>query len=693
MKQHLILFSAFLLLSLSIFAQIPAGYYTAAEGKVDAALKTQLSAIISAGAVDKGYDGLYNIYPTSDNLPNGKVWDMYSLKADGTADYYFTHGTDKCGSYTAEGNCYNREHMFCDSWIGKASPQRSDAHHLIPTDGYVNNRRSDYPHGKVGTVTWTSSNGSKLGNADPSTGYSGIVFEPIDEFKGDFARMYFYVATRYESKVTGWASNGSSANEILAGNTYPAFKPWFYTMLIQWSAQDPVSQKEINRNNAVYAAQKNRNPFIDHPELVEYIWGSKKGQAWSATGGIYPTLSTPGAGTTIDFGKISYQQTAGTSLMITASNLTGSLSFALSGTNAANFSLSTSTITKTQAEAGYNLTINFNAQTVGTQTATLTISGGGITSTTVNLKATSSDEFLALAATNISSTGFNANWSSSVAATDYSLNVFTMQSSGGTQSQTLLEDEFTALSAWTTSGYTSLTDLAGSVRIASGSSGSNGAITSTPLNMSTPTTLLVRAKQYSNDAGAKLTVKANGDSITSLITAVANQDFTVNIPSKTSSSSIALSAVKGARVYVDYVKLTNQGAVQTPISVSGYPASVGNVLTSTVSALTPNTTYYYTVTPQGNSAAVSNQIQVTTALNDAVTATASYNLSWIVISDGIVIRNLPENCTLIVSNMLGKRVQTLKPGRGETKLKLDIHGIYLMQLIMNQETYSFKMHY
>ncbi len=691
MKQQFILFSAFLLLSFSIFAQIPAGYYTAAEGKVDAALKTQLSAIISAGAVDKGYDGLYNIYPTSDNLPNGKVWDMYSLKADGTANYYYTHGSDQCGTYQTEGNCYNREHMFCDSWIGKASPQRSDAHHLIPTDGYVNNRRSDYPHGKVGTATWTSSNGSKLGNADPSTGYSGIVFEPIDEFKGDFARMYFYVATRYESKVTGWASNGSSANEILAGNTYPVFKTWFYTMLIQWSTQDPVSQKEINRNNAVFAAQKNRNPYIDHPELVDYIWGSKKGQAWSATGGTYPTLATPSAGTVIDFGKIAYQQSAGSSLMISASNLTGDLTFALSGTNAANFSLTTNTITKSQAEAGYNLTINYKALTVGAQTATLTISGGGITTTTVSLKATSSDEFLALPATNISSTGFNANWTSSATATGYALNVFTLQSSGGTQTQTLLEDDIASLTAWTASGYTTATELASNVRLAS--SGNFGAITSAAFDMSSPTTLLVRAKQYSNDAGAKLTIKANGDSVTSLVTTAANQDFTVNIPAKTATSSIALSAVKGARVYVDYVKLTTQGAIQTPIPVNGYPANVGNVLTSEVSLLTPNTTYYYTITAQGNSAAVSNQIQLTTALNDEVTDTPAYILSWLIISDGVVVRNLPENCAIMVSNTMGKKIETLKPINGEIKLKLDTHGIYLMQLIMNQKTSSFKILY
>jgi len=695
MKKNSILLSFLYFLSFSLFAQIPAGYYTAAEGKVDAALKTQLAAIISAGAVDKGYDGLYTIYQTSDNLPSGKVWDMYSIKADGTANYYFTHNTDKCGSYSSEGNCYNREHTFCDSWLGAASPQRSDAHHILPTDGYVNNRRSSYPHGKVGTATWTSSNGSKLGNADPSTGYSGIVFEPIDEFKGDFARMYFYVATRYESKIAGWVGNGS-AGEILAGNTYPAYKTWFYTMMVQWADQDPVSQKEITRNNAIYASQKNRNPYIDHPELVDYIWGAKKGQAWSAIGGTYPTLSTPTANSTVDFGKIAYQQTAGTSLMITASNLTGDLSFALSGTNADNFSIATTTITKAQAEAGYNMTINFNAQTVGAQSATITITGGGITATTITLKASSSDEFLAMPATNISTTGFNANWTISAAATGYSLNVFTMQSSGGTVSQTLLEDDFTSLSAWTTAGYTTATELASNVRL--GSSSNVGTITSGAINMSSPTTLLVRAKQYVNDASAKLTVRINNDSITSFLTTATNADYTVDIPAKTSTSTLTLSAAGGSgkRVYADYVKLSTQGSVQTPVTVSGYPASVGNVLTTQVISLTPNTTYYYTVTPQGNSAAVSNQIQVTTNLtdvSDALKPVENITLAWTVVADGILVRNLPLNSHITLMNVMGKRIQTFNANASEIKLMPESRGIYILQVQKNQEIKTCKILY
>lgn len=258
----------------NLFAQIPPGYYNGASGLQGAQLKTALYNIIK-GHTDKGYDGLYACYATTDDLPNGKVWDMYSANATGTANYYYTNSsdnTDQCGNYNSEGDCYNREHTFCDSWLGASSPQRSDLFHVVPTDGWVNNKRGSYPHGKVVTASYTSSNGSKLGASDASTGYSGTVFEPIDEFKGDFARMYFYVATRYENLIAGWSNNGS-ANLILNGTAYPAYKTWFLNLMYQWHLNDTVSLKEIDRNNAIFGFQHNRNPYIDHPEYVGLVWG------------------------------------------------------------------------------------------------------------------------------------------------------------------------------------------------------------------------------------------------------------------------------------------------------------------------------------------------------------------------------------------------------------------------------------
>ncbi len=270
-KQLLLLY--FWLLPLLIWAQAPVGYYTNADGKSGAELKTALYNIVK-GHTSVSYKALYTVYTTSDNLPSGKVWDMYSIKSDGTAAYFFTHGEKQCGTYKVEGDCYNREHSMPQSWFKEASPMVSDAFHVYPTDGKVNGLRSNFPFGEVKTASETTSNGSMLGSSDPATGYSGTVFEPIDEFKGDFARTYFYMATRYEDKIASWVGNGS-AGTILDGTPYPAFKTWYVQLLLNWSRQDPVSQKEIDRNEAICKIQLNRNPYIDHPEYAEYVWGGQ----------------------------------------------------------------------------------------------------------------------------------------------------------------------------------------------------------------------------------------------------------------------------------------------------------------------------------------------------------------------------------------------------------------------------------
>ena len=264
-----------LLLLISVnfgFAQIPQGYYDPATGLTGTALKLALHNIIKGHTV-LSYGSLYSSFETTDAKPNGTVWDMYSDVPDGTPNgnppyvYNFVSG-DHCGNYSGEGDCYNREHSFPASWFNDASPMYTDLFHLLPTDGYVNNRRSNYPLGDVGTATWTSLNGSKLGPCS-APGYTGIVFEPIDAFKGDFARSYFYMSVRYYTEDSGWPGSPMVTGSQL--------KPWALEMLKQWSSQDPVSAKEINRNNAVYSDQHNRNPFIDHPEYISDIYGGITG--------------------------------------------------------------------------------------------------------------------------------------------------------------------------------------------------------------------------------------------------------------------------------------------------------------------------------------------------------------------------------------------------------------------------------
>ena len=257
----------------NIFAQIPTGYYDGTAGLSGSALKTKLSSIISSGHQTKSYDALDDEYPNSDKdsyyEKDGTVLDIYSENPTETDPYVYQFGVKKCGNYKIEGDCYNKEHIFPQGYFNKASPMVSDIHHIVPTDGKVNGMRSNFPFGNVGSsVSYTSKNGSKLGTSN-SVNYSGKVFEPINEFKGDVARMIFYFATRYEAKLKDF-----DANDILTNTSFPGIQSWELEVLKQWHTQDPVSQREIDRNNAAYTYQRNRNPFIDHPEYVDLIWGT-----------------------------------------------------------------------------------------------------------------------------------------------------------------------------------------------------------------------------------------------------------------------------------------------------------------------------------------------------------------------------------------------------------------------------------
>ena len=250
-------------------------YYSAADGKKGAALKTALCAVINPHT-QRTYKQLWTDFQSTDKKANGKVWDMYSVKRE------FTFGTDQAGNFSAEGDKYNREHSFPKSWFDDEYPMYTDLFHLYPTDGWVNGRRSNDPFGEVASGYSASYNNfSKWGSARSGLGYSGQVFEPNDEYKGDFARTYFYMVTCYESYAGGSKHISSWSSPMLDGNLYPGLSEWALNMLMEWAKNDPVSEKEVNRNNAVYEIQDNRNPFIDYPGLEEYIWGSKKEEAFS----------------------------------------------------------------------------------------------------------------------------------------------------------------------------------------------------------------------------------------------------------------------------------------------------------------------------------------------------------------------------------------------------------------------------
>ncbi len=292
MKRRILMFLTMLTFAcVNSWAQGPNGsgtYYQKASGKSGSNLKTAMAGIINSHT-KIGYDGLYEAYKKTDTRADGYVRDWYSITTK------YRHVTDKAGSYSKEGDCYNREHSVPQSWFDGSSSKSyitCDVVHVIPTDGYVNNRRSNYPLAEVSEATYTSNGGyCKLGSCK-TDGYSGTVFEPNDAIKGDMARMYFYMVTCYQSEAPGWGHNVFSSS-------YNGFSKWALDMLMRWSKEDPIDAVEIARNNAVYEVQNNRNPFVDYPGLEDYIWGDKQNKGFSydnyegGGGTVVPIVAMP----------------------------------------------------------------------------------------------------------------------------------------------------------------------------------------------------------------------------------------------------------------------------------------------------------------------------------------------------------------------------------------------------------------
>ncbi len=204
------------------------------------------------------YDGVWEAFEQTDARADGSVWDLYGDPGDGEPAYRYQFGQDQCGEYDSEGDCYNREHTFPQSWSDDAAPMRSDLHQVFPVDGWVNGLRGNLPFGPA-RVEVSTTGGSVKGRSQ-ACDYEGTVFEPVDAFKGDVARAILYMSVRYRGEDGGWAESSASQGAKL--------EPWFEAVMIAWHLEDPVSDKERDRNDAVEAVQDNRNPFVDRPELV-----------------------------------------------------------------------------------------------------------------------------------------------------------------------------------------------------------------------------------------------------------------------------------------------------------------------------------------------------------------------------------------------------------------------------------------
>lgn len=454
MKKILLLAIGLAFVCTSADAVYKQGYYDKMDGKKKEALKAAAKDCVE-WHTRLVYTDLPNYWQYSDVYPDlydgcKRWWDMYSDNI-----YLIRPGQNARSSFSA--NKMQREHSVPKSWWKKNgdveyTPAYSDMWNLFPSDGPANQAKLNYPLGLCKSTTFN--NGvSKVGPAQ--TGYgggSGNVFEPADEYKGDFARSFFYMAMVYDDLP--WV-----VNYMYRQNSWPTLQPWAYEMLLQWSRADKVSQKEIDRNDEVEKSQGNRNPFVDFPELAEYIWGTRtnevfyiKDQGGSVTPPITgdPVINRPVNGSALDLGEAAVGHTVVMPLEIDGANLTSSLTVRIQGADRGMFYIPTNSIPASDINSSeiYLLQVEYRPTAVGRHTATLRLYDGGLPLDQDVAVTLQGEAFpvptlaapVATPASNVADDSYQANWEESPDVVDYYVVTRVRYTEDGPQASTLTSD-------------------------------------------------------------------------------------------------------------------------------------------------------------------------------------------------------------------------------------------------------------
>lgn len=396
-------------------ASLPA-YYDKIDGKSGKALFDAVQTVTKVGYSSLGYDGLWDAYPYTDVHENGYVWDMYS---DCT---WKSINSDHCGNYSNECDCYNREHSIPKSWYGgSTSGPGCDIFHLVPTDGKVNGIRSNYAFGEVSSADYNKHGNKKgsaksitivggntiAGNTGATISCSGTVFEPRDEYKGDFARGYMGALLRWAGEKAFTSGEGAKTFTTNFSTGSFGLTKYGVALLMKWHRQDPVSKKEIDRNNGIQKTQGNRNPFIDYPYLAEYIWGEKAGEtlylddimtAYDADfvlgesdGSREDVVRTPVLSvstTKVNFPSVLVDEESSVSIKVTGVYLTSNVTLTISGEDADMFETSRSSLTISEASSSIsqnNVVLTYVPTEQGQHSGTLQIASEGAETLTVKL--------------------------------------------------------------------------------------------------------------------------------------------------------------------------------------------------------------------------------------------------------------------------------------------------------------------
>lgn len=704
MKQRIAILSLGLALAACSTADNAANlsaYYAATQGLNQGALKTALYEIIKNPRV-VGYDNLWQYFPQTDRKADGTVWDMYSNNT-----YYFPDD----GTSTATG--MDKEHAFPKSWWSSGVNSNkydcySDLFNLNPADAKANQSgKSNWTMGLVDTTANILFNNGIVKSGYDKNGYR--VWEPGNEYKGDFARTYMYVVTCYEFISTAgtngtptWSSDAQRQILWNSKDTYPIFTESSIQLLLEWHHNDPVSEKELKRNEIIYGIQGNRNPFIDCSAFADYIWGDKKDEPFDIaliTGKAF--FSMPQNGETYAFKGDSINRQQNLKMQFRANNVSKPIAINIVGNTKGEFTLSKTTLTAAEATNGAILTLGYTSSVPARDTVQLQLVSDELDAPVViTLTAEAFDTFRVLDP-DVTENTLTLRWTASADADRYAISVFQPRDTGEMAWLNILDEEFVWQNlpdTWSYSVNSKGTRVGveinqqNYVKLASGSY--DGFVQTPALHVGDTVIVSTRAAQYNNNstANVSLTIAANDTDIATHAITSDFQTFIDTIITTQPTLAFRFTAKKGKQVWLDAVRIDTHTGIESQVLIRDeFPATTTDTH-YTVSDLVTDEHYWYTIQPQGGTYETIYGPFEVVITPTAVKRLPAGNIIWSVGRDVLHLEQLPAHADITLYDLAGHTLFTV---RKNTNYALDIplttSGIFILQIAGRKPTKILKM--